>query len=90
MVYTTREGEQSYAPLFTFFGFRYIRVTGWPGALSPEQFTQCVVHSDLERTGEFECSDARVNRLFENVIWGQRSNFVDVPTDCLLYTSRCV
>ena len=82
MVYTTREGEQSYAPLFTFFGFRYIRVTGWPGALSPEQFTQCVVHSDLERTGEFECSDARVNRLFENVIWGQRSNFVDVPTDC--------
>lgn len=74
--------RREYAPTFTFFGFRYVKVSGWPGALDPADFTGEVVHSGMERTGWFECSDARVNRLYENALWGQRSNFVDVPTDC--------
>lgn len=74
--------RRSYAPHFTFFGFRYARITGWPGTPALSSFIGEVVHSDLACTGTFSCSDARVNRLFENTVWGQRSNFVDNPTDC--------
>lgn len=69
-------------PEFTFYGFRYIRLTEWHGEVNPEKFTAIVVHSNLERTGHFECSDARINQLYHNIIWGQKSNFLDVPTDC--------
>jgi alpha-L-rhamnosidase len=69
-------GAQTWAPRFTFHGFRYAEVTG-PAEVSAE-----VCHSDLRRTGWFECSDERVNRLHENVVWGMRGNFLDVPTDC--------
>ncbi len=68
-------------PRFTFFGFRYVRVTGLAEA-RPEDFTACVVHSDLPRTGRLETGDDKVNRLIQNALWGQRGNFVDVPTDC--------
>lgn len=71
-----------YAPTFTFFGFRYMRITGWPGDVNLSDFVGEVVHSAIEQTGTFECSDVRVNRLFLNAMWGQRSNFVDTPTDC--------
>ena len=71
-----------YRPGFTFFGFRYVRVTGWPGEPDPRAFTAEAIYSDMRPTGRFECSDARVNRLFENGVWGQKSNFVDLPTDC--------
>lgn len=71
-----------YRPSFTFFGFRYLKVTGWPGEIDPEAFASEALYSDMTRTGRFECSDARVNKLFENSLWGQKSNFVDVPTDC--------
>ena len=67
---------------FTFHGFRYAEVDGWPGELDPAAFTAVVVHTDLERTGWFTCSDPLLNRLHENVVWGMRGNFVDVPTDC--------
>ncbi len=80
--YICRGGGEEYAPYMTFMGFRFIRVTGWPGEARPEDFIAEVVYSQMERTGWFECSDERVNRLFMNALWGQKGNFVDVPTDC--------
>ncbi len=68
-------------PHFTFYGFRFVRVTGIE-AVNPDNFTAYVIHSDLERTGFLETSNAKVNRLIQNAWWGQRGNFVDVPTDC--------
>ncbi len=65
-----------------FFGFRYIRLENWSDEVKAENFTAIVVHSDMKRTGYFECSDERVNKLFSNIIWGQKGNFLDVPTDC--------
>ena len=74
--------RRSYRPSFTFFGFRYVRVTGWPEPLNPDCFTAEALYSDMKQTGSFECSDPRVNQLFRNSLWGQKSNFVDLPTDC--------
>ncbi|MBN9393290.1 MAG: glycoside hydrolase family 78 protein [Chloroflexi bacterium] len=75
-------GIETYEPLFTFHGFRYAEVEGWPGELKPADLVAVVCHSDMERTGWFESSDPLVNRLHENVVWGMRGNFLDVPTDC--------
>ncbi|MBQ8577970.1 MAG: family 78 glycoside hydrolase catalytic domain [Clostridia bacterium] len=70
-------------PVFSFQGFRYIRLTDYPtNEIYLGDFKAIVLHSDMKRTGRFECSDPMVNRLYENVIWGQRGNFLDVPTDC--------
>lgn len=74
--------EHTYKSALTFFGFRYIRLENWPDEVKKENFTAIVVHSDIRRTGYFECSDETVNKLFKNIIWGQKSNFLDVPTDC--------
>ncbi|WP_312855084.1 family 78 glycoside hydrolase catalytic domain [Agromyces agglutinans] len=76
------EAEETWAPRFTFHGFRYAEVDGWPGEFDPAAVVAEVLHSDLERTGWFEASDPLVDRLHENVVWGMRGNFVDVPTDC--------
>jgi alpha-L-rhamnosidase len=65
----------------TFHGFRYAEVTGVPD-LQAEDIEAVVIHSDLRRTGWFESSDETLNRFHENVVWGMRGNFVDVPTDC--------
>ena len=67
---------------FTFHGFRYAEVTGWPGVFDPAAITAVVIHSDMTRTGWFECSDPMVNKLHENVVWGMRGNFLYLPTDC--------
>lgn len=67
---------------FTFFGGRYVKVIGWPGELCADDFTGCVVYSALERTGYIETSNAAINRLYQNCVWGQKSNFIDIPTDC--------
>lgn len=80
--YTCRDGEQSYKPHYTFFGFRYIRVDAFPGTPALENFTAIVVCSDIRRTGYLRCGNAQLNRLSENVFWGQRCNYVDIPTDC--------
>jgi alpha-L-rhamnosidase len=81
--YTLRGGGvETWEPRFTFHGFRYAEVDGWPGELRAEDVTAVVCHSDLERTGWFECSDPLLNRLHENVVWSMRGNFLDVPTDC--------
>jgi alpha-L-rhamnosidase len=76
------EGVETWEPRFTFHGFRYAEVTGWSGELNPADICAVVIHSDLERTGWFECSDPLLNQLHKNVVWGMRGNFVDVPTDC--------
>ncbi|WP_433696626.1 family 78 glycoside hydrolase catalytic domain [Nocardiopsis sp. CA-288880] len=69
-------------PRFTYHGFRYAEVTGWPGEPGPDAVTAVVLHTDMRPTGEFTCSDPLVERLHENVRWSMRGNFVDVPTDC--------
>ena len=76
-------GPETWEPTFTFHGFRYAEVDGWPTPeLDPAAFTAVVIHSDLDRTGTFSCSNALLDRFHENVVWGMRGNFVDVPTDC--------
>ena len=71
-----------FEPTFTFHGFRYVEVDGWPGELMPDALTAVVVSSELRRTGTFECSDELLNQFHRNVVWGTRGNFLDVPTDC--------
>ncbi|MET3511666.1 glycoside hydrolase family 78 protein [Plantibacter flavus] len=77
---------EEWEPRFTIHGFRYAEITGWPGdldeAVANGDVVARVYHSDLERTGWFESSDERVDRLHENVLWSMRGNFVDLPTDC--------
>lgn len=69
-------------PYFTYYGFRYVKVEGIEGTLDINDFTGCVVYSDLETTGYIETSNRMVNKLFQNALWGQKGNFLDVPTDC--------
>ncbi|NUT71373.1 family 78 glycoside hydrolase catalytic domain [Pseudarthrobacter sp. C4D7] len=75
-------GRDSFEPTKTFHGFRYAEVTGWPGDLTKSDLEAVVVHSDLKRTGTFECSNDLVNQLHRNIVWGLRGNFLDLPTDC--------
>ncbi len=75
------EGE-TYTPRFTFHGFQYVEVTGYPGKPPRDAVTGVVLHSDTPLVSRFECSDPMVNRLFQNIVWTQRANFVDLPTDC--------
>lgn len=77
----TKDGE-FVRPHFTFFGFRYVKVTGWVGTLHPEDFMGYAIYSDLERTGFITTSDEKINQLYSNCLWGQKSNFLDMPTDC--------
>jgi alpha-L-rhamnosidase len=82
--YTLRGGgPETWEPTFTFHGFRYAEVDGWPSdTVDPASFTAVVIHSDFEPTGTFSCSHELLNRLHLNAEWGLRGNFVDVPTDC--------
>jgi len=75
-------GIETWEPRFTFHGFRYAEVEGWPGELKASDLTAVVCHSDMERTGWFTSSDALINRLHENALWSMRGNFFDIPTDC--------
>lgn len=68
-------------PHFTYFGFRFVKVET-KGAINPDDFTACIIHSDLQFTGSIETDNEKINRLFINTQWGQRGNFLDVPTDC--------
>ncbi|MCU1633260.1 MAG: alpha-L-rhamnosidase [Micrococcaceae bacterium] len=76
------DSDVEWEPRFTIHGFRYAELTGWSGDDPAAAVTARVYHTDMERTGWFECSDADVNRLHENVRWSMRGNFVDIPTDC--------
>lgn len=81
--YTLRGGgEEVYTPFFTVHGFRYVKVEGFPGTPAPENFTGIALYSDLPETGTFACSDPRLNQLQHNILWSQKSNFLEIPTDC--------
>lgn len=72
----------NWSPKFTFHGFRYAQVDGWPGELSANDIQAHVIHTDMKRRGFFKCSNASVNQLHQNVVWSMRGNFVSLPTDC--------
>ncbi len=76
------DGEEVYQPRFTFHGFRYVELTGMEDEPDAGTLTGIVLQSDTPETGSFECSDDLVNRLQRNIQWGQRGNFLEVPTDC--------
>lgn len=80
--YICKDGVQTWHPRLTFFGFRYVKLAEFPGQAKAEQFTAVVLQSRLRRTGYLSCSDENLNRLFSNILWGQKCNFLDVPTDC--------
>jgi alpha-L-rhamnosidase len=80
--YILSGGADEFEPTFTFHGFRYAEVEGWPGELKAEDLTAIAVGSELTRIGEFSSSDPLLNQFHENVVWGMRGNFLDVPTDC--------
>ena len=75
-------GIETFEPHFTFFGFRYVAVDGYPGELTTDSLTGIVIHSDMAPTSEFETSSQLINQLQHNIRWGQKGNFLDVPTDC--------
>jgi alpha-L-rhamnosidase len=74
--------SETMEPQFTFHGFRYAQITGFPGELTADNIKAIVISSDCPTTGNFECSNADVNRLYQNTVWGMRSNYISVPTDC--------
>jgi alpha-L-rhamnosidase len=76
------EGKECFEPHFSFQGFRYIKLIGFSGDIQLSDFVGIVLHSDMEPTGSFECSDPLINQLQHNILWGQKGNFLDVPTDC--------
>jgi alpha-L-rhamnosidase len=75
-------GPEVWEPRFTFHGFRYVEVDGWPGELTSDSLRAVVIHSDMARTGWLETSDPLLNQLHSNAVWSMRDNFVGVPTDC--------
>ena len=76
------DGEEKWVqPSFTYYGYRYMKVEGLD-QLNPEDFKADVIYSDMRSTGEIKTNNPKVNRLFQNIIWGQKSNFFDSPTDC--------
>ena len=74
--------DEAFEPHFTTHGFRYLRVDAYPGAVNPADFTAVALYSDMPATGEFSCSNPLINQLQHNIQWGQKGNFLDVPTDC--------
>jgi alpha-L-rhamnosidase len=77
-------GEEIWEPRFTFHGFQFVEIEGFPDGYTPslDTVTGLIWMSDLKETATFECSDARVNRLFENIRWSFRGNYLEIPTDC--------
>jgi alpha-L-rhamnosidase len=83
VIYTLKGGgTEVFEPHFTFQGFRFVAVDGYPGSLTSDSITGVVVHSAIAPSSEFSTSESLVNQLHHNIIWGQKGNFVDVPTDC--------
>ena len=76
------DSGETWEPEFTFHGFRYVRIIGWPGYPAAEDLTAVVIGSELETTADLHTSDPRIDQLFRNTVWSQRSNFLAVPTDC--------
>ncbi|MCA9986595.1 MAG: family 78 glycoside hydrolase catalytic domain, partial [Anaerolineales bacterium] len=76
------DGVEVWEPKFTFHGFRYVEISGYPGPFTDDLITGVVLHSNMAHTGDFVCSEPLINQLQNNILWGQKGNFVDVPTDC--------
>jgi alpha-L-rhamnosidase len=76
------DSEETFEPHFTWHGFRYIKIDGYPGPIDTANFRAIAVYSDMEPTGYFSTSDSIINQLQHNIQWGQKGNFLDVPTDC--------
>ena len=76
------EGEEIYEPRFTYHGFRYVEATGFPGTPILESLEGGVVHSAVEPVGGFTCSNSLINKIHQNILWGQLSNLMSIPTDC--------
>lgn len=82
VTYICREGGQTWHPGLTFFGFRYMKLERFPGNPDAAQFKAIAVYSDMKRTGYIVSADDKLNRLVSNIVWGQKGNFLDLPTDC--------
>ncbi len=80
--YTCKEGHQTFMPTLTFYGFRYVRIDATPQNITPDCFTAVVIHSNLRQTGRIITTHPKLQQLFQNVLWGQKSNYLDIPTDC--------
>src|SRR5207247_2275232 len=80
--YISCGGAFVWEPTFTFHGFRYVEITGVDEPPPLESITGIVVHSQMQRSGWFECSNPLVNQLVNNIVWGQKGNYLEVPTDC--------
>lgn len=81
----SRQQSFTWSPKFTFHGFRYVQINGWPTddtMPSQDDITALVMHSDMRRTGWFSCSDPLINKLHDNVLWSMKGNFFSLPTDC--------
>lgn len=76
------DGEEVFEPHFTFFGFRYVKIEGLRGEIQPANFTAVALYSAMQPSGTFTCSNQLVNQLQHNIQWGQKGNFLDIPTDC--------
>ena len=75
--------EDEFKPAYSFQGFRYVHLVEYPFAeVDVEGFRAIAVYSDIKRTGNFVCGNEKINQLYHNILWGQRSNFLDIPTDC--------
>ena len=82
-VYVCSGGDDVFKPSYTFQGFRYIRLTEYPfDTVNPDDLRAIVVHSEMTRTGRFLCGNEKINQLYHNIVWGQKSNYLDIPTDC--------
>ena len=83
ITYILSGNEDSFKPRFSFQGFRYVRIDEYPQKdIDVSGFKAIAVHSDMRRIGRFKCGDQKINRLYHNVVWGQKSNYLDIPTDC--------
>lgn len=82
-LYTLKgEGTEVYEPRFTYHGFRYVEVTGYPGRPPLDAIEGRVVHDDMEQAGSFACSNSMINQIYQNIVWGVRGNYRNIPTDC--------
>ena len=80
--YVLTGNNDDFKPLFSFQGLRYINLLDYPENISIDNFIGILVHSNLKRTGDFICGNQKINQLYHNVIYGQLSNYLDIPTDC--------
>ncbi|OGU30180.1 MAG: hypothetical protein A2057_05795 [Ignavibacteria bacterium GWA2_35_9] len=80
--FTKGELEETWEPSFTYHGFRYVELSGYPEEPEVDMITGIVFHSDIPITGSFECSNQMLNKLYESIFRSQRANFMDIPTDC--------